>query len=76
MNERVLATDYLDARGDAFDGRECMDPTIADFFGQDEHRDLELWLAFMAGSDWERKYVGRRYRDEVNGVQAHLERDK
>jgi hypothetical protein len=65
---RLAAPDYLEARGAAFERREHMDPAIRDFFGRDEHRDVELWLAFMAGSDWERTYHGRRYNDELTSA--------
>jgi hypothetical protein len=62
---KVLNSEYLKARGDAWDaGCFCeghpFDPVLTDFRG-DETQDTLLWLAFMAGSDWERKYRGSRY---------------
>jgi hypothetical protein len=49
-----------------------MDPMLTDFRG-DVHMDVMLWLAFMAGSDWERKYRGRRYTDEPTGVSPYVD---
>lgn len=63
---RVLAKEYLEARSAAFDRRANMDPAVADFLNQpgEEEQDVRIWLAFMAGSDWERSYRGRRYTDD------------
>lgn len=68
---RMFAREYLDARSDAwergqFDDGHHMDPVITDF--RDEDRDIFLWLAFMAGSDWEREHRGRRYEDEMTST--------
>lgn len=73
---RVLASDYLEARGDAwergrFDDGRPMDPVITDFRHEDEADNpisVMLWLAFMAGSDWERAHRGRRYIDETTST--------
>lgn len=67
---RVLAPEYLLARGDAwdrgqFDNGDRMDPCLTDFRGD---LDVVLWLAFMAGSDWERDHRGRRYNDETTST--------
>ena len=60
----VFSSNYLDARGNAYDNREHMDPMLGDYIYS--HADAEpiatlLWLAFMAGSDWERSYSGERF---------------
>jgi len=69
----MLASEYLAARGAAFDARLCLDPAVADFLDGDEVFAMQAWLAFMAGSEWERRYRGRRYTDEVTGCEPHLD---
>lgn len=73
---RMLAPDYLEARGEAwdrgtFDNGHRMDPVITDFRHDDEDGNAigtMLWLAFMAGSTWEREHRGRRFTDELTSV--------
>ena len=65
---RVLASDYLTARGEAwqrgtFDDGKPMDPMVTEHRSP-HHVATMLWLAFMAGSEWERRHHGRRYTDE------------
>ena len=72
---RVLDRDYLHARGEAFEHHEHMDPSLElalstharhkYMSGEREHLRLLLWLAFMAGSDWERHFTGARYTLDI-----------
>lgn len=69
--DRILNAEYLQARSAAWDAGAFavghpMDPVLTDFRGK-EDVDALLWQAFMAGSDWERKYRGARY-DEGNSA--------
>lgn len=74
--KRILANDYLQARGEAFDRQEHMDEVVAMHEREYQrkqtpesvHMHVVLWLAFMAGSDWERSYRGRRYTNETTST--------
>lgn len=78
FNGRVGAPEYFEARSKAFDDGEILDPVLQielsptrkPEFSRSEraHMHTILWLAFMAGSNWERKYRGRRYNDELTSV--------
>ncbi len=59
----VLADEYLKARWQAF---AATDYAAADDFAV-------YWDAFMAGADWERKYRGRRYDNEVTSVTPYVD---
>jgi len=72
MSGRILSAEYLTARGAAYDARTFLDPIVADFVDGDEILDARCWAAFMAGSDWERRYRGRRYADEVTSCAPYL----
>ena len=63
MTDRVLADEYLKARWRFF---AETDYATADDFAL-------YWDAFMAGADWERKYRGRRYEDEVTSVPQYVD---
>lgn len=73
-HRRVLRNDYLQARGEAFESHDHMDPLLEIELSPNRrprlpqevsaHLRLILWLAFMAGSDWERRHLGPRYVDE------------
>jgi hypothetical protein len=70
---KILTDEYLAARGAAFDAKLFLDPSVADFLDGDEVLAAQAWLAFMAGSDWERKYRGRRYTDETTGTTPFID---
>jgi hypothetical protein len=70
---RTLSGDYLDARGAAFDAKLFLDPIVADFIDGDETLSVRTWLAFMAGSEWERKYRGARYEEDRTGVTPYMD---
>jgi hypothetical protein len=69
---RILSNDYLDARSAAYDAKAFLSPIVADFIDGDDVLDARAWAAFMAGSDWERHYRGRRYTDETTACAPNV----
>jgi hypothetical protein len=63
----VLAREYLAARAAAWDAADTGEPVLDDFCHDHEARSMLAiigWAAFMAGSEWERNYQGRRWEHE------------